>query len=190
MKMVYGLGNPGKRYEYTRHNIGFLVADFLSDKWRIPMKPAGGEMVCGRGRILRVQVVLAKPLTYMNLSGIPLKALNLDAQDLIVIHDDMDIPQGAVRVKQGGGTGGHKGLESILSVLGDRQFIRIRCGIGRPEDGCDPSDYVLGLFSKEDIPLVREQIHDAASAVEMCLTEGVAKAMNTFNRRDRVNPEA
>lgn len=189
MKLIYGLGNPGRRYEYTRHNIGFLVADLLSDKWRIPMKPAGGELVCGKGTIERVQVVLAKPQTYMNLSGIPLKGLHIEAEDLIVIHDDLDIPEGAVRVKQGGGTGGHKGLVSIQSVLGDDQFIRIRCGIGRPADGCDAREYVLDLIPKEDIQLVREQIHDAASAVEMCLREGVVKAMNTFNRRDKVNPE-
>lgn len=189
MKVIYGLGNPGKRYEYTRHNIGFLVADFLADKWRIPMKPAGVELVGGKGTILKVQVMLAKPQTYMNLSGEPLRGRKMEAEDLIVVHDDMDLPAGSVRVKQGGGTGGHKGLESIFGALGDNRFIRIRCGIGRPEDGCDPTDYVLGLFPKEDIDLLREQIYDAASAVEMCLKQGVVKAMNTFNRRDKTLPE-
>ncbi|HQG30885.1 MAG TPA: aminoacyl-tRNA hydrolase [Deltaproteobacteria bacterium] len=189
MKLIYGLGNPGKRYEYTRHNIGFLVADFLADKWRIPMKPAGGELVCGKGQIMKVPVVLAKPQTYMNLSGEPLRGRKIAAEDLIVIHDDLDLPAGTVRVKQGGGTGGHKGLESVFSALGDNGFVRIRCGIGRPFDGCDASDYVLGIFPKEDIDLVKEQIFDAASAVEMCLKEGVVKAMNTFNRRDKTTPE-
>jgi len=133
--------------------------------------------------------VLAKPQTYMNLSGEPLRGRKIAAEDLIVIHDDLDLPAGTVRVKQGGGTGGHKGLESVFSALGDNGFVRIRCGIGRPFDGCDASDYVLGLFPKEDIDLVKEQIFDAASAVEMCLKEGVVKAMNTFNRRDKTTPE-
>ncbi len=185
MKLIYGLGNPGRRYEYTRHNIGFLVADFLASKMGIPLKKAGSDMVCGKGVFRRVPVMIAKPQTFMNLSGTPLKNMSLDPEDFIVIHDDMDLPAGTVRVKFGGGTGGHKGLDSIVDSFGGGMFIRIRCGIGRPEDGCDPSDYVLGLCPEQDLPSVRKQIEDAASAVEICLREGHVRAMNLFNRRPR-----
>ncbi len=190
MKIIYGLGNPGRRYANTRHNIGFLVADFLSSKWRIPLTYGTGELVCGKGTARRTPVLIAKPQTYMNLSGMPLRKLSFELEDLIVIHDDMDIPAGKVRVKLGGGTGGHKGLDSITSAIEADGYVRIRCGIGRPEDGSDPSDYVLGAFTGEELPVVRKQIEDAASAVEMCLREGVAKAMNTFNKRDRENKDS
>ncbi len=189
MKVIYGLGNPGKQYEYTRHNIGFLVADSLSEKWRIPLKSATNELICGKGNAQKSQVLIAKPQTYMNLSGGPLRRFNLDPLDLIVIHDDMDLPTWDVRVKLGGGTGGHKGLESILAALGSDNFIRIRCGIGRPEAFMDPSDYVLGLFPLEGIPDLKGQIESAASAIELCLREGHVKAMNMFNRRKKTTPE-
>ncbi len=190
MKIIYGLGNPGRRYANTRHNIGFMVADFLSSKWRIPFKSGTDELVFGKGTAQRAPVMLAKPQTYMNLSGMPLKRLSFELEDLIVIHDDMDIPAGKVRVKQGGGAGGHKGLDSITCSIGADGYVRIRCGIGRPEDGSDPKDYVLGEYTQEDLPWVKKQIEDAASAVEMCLREGVAKAMNTFNRREKENRDS
>jgi PTH1 family peptidyl-tRNA hydrolase len=188
MKLIYGLGNPGDQYKYTRHNIGFLVADFLSEKWHIPLKKSRDRMLCGKGLVDRVPVMLAKPYTYMNLSGEPLRGMNMDAGDLIVIHDDMDIPSGQVRVKSGGGSGGHKGLISLVEALSDNGFVRIRCGIGRPVDSCDPKDYVLGRFTQEDLPVIRSQIEDAASAVEMCLRDGLTRAMNVYNRRDRDIP--
>lgn len=132
--------------------------------------------------------MIAKPYTYMNLSGEPLKTMNIDPGDLIVIHDDMDIPFGLVRVKSGGGTGGHKGLISLVDALSGGGFVRVRCGIGRPGISCDASDYVLGHFAKEDLSVVRSQIEDAASAVEMCLRDGVTRAMNVYNRRERDIP--
>jgi PTH1 family peptidyl-tRNA hydrolase len=187
MKVIYGLGNPGRQYEYTRHNIGFLVADFLSEKWRIPLRSLTGELICGKGNAQKSQVLIAKPQTYMNLSGGPLRRFSLDPGDLIVVHDDMDLPRWDVRVKLGGGTGGHKGLESIIAALGTDSFLRVRCGIGRPDTFMDPSDYVLGLFPVEGIEDLKRQIGTAASAVELCLREGHAKAMNVFNRR-RNNP--
>ena len=188
MKLIYGLGNPGDQYKYTRHNIGFLVVDYLSEKWRIPLKRRKNRIVCGEGLVDRIPVMLAKPHTYMNLSGEPLKTASIDPGNLIVIHDDMDIPCGQVRVKSGGGTGGHKGLISIVEALSDEGFIRIRCGIGRPGNGCDPKDYVLGLFTREDLPAVGSQIEDAAAAVELCVRGEVTKAMNVYNRRDRDIP--
>jgi len=114
--------------------------------------------------------------------------MNIDPGDLIVIHDDMDIPFGLVRVKSGGGTGGHKGLISVVEALSGGGFVRVRCGIGRPGISCDASDYVLGHFAKEDLSVVRSQIEDAASAVEMCLRDGVTRAMNVYNRRDKDIP--
>lgn len=188
MKLIYGLGNPGRHYASTRHNIGFLVADFLARKWRISLKASSHEVASGKGMIMRVPVTIAKPCTYMNLSGVPLKGMNIQAEDLIVIHDDMDLPAGSLRVKMGGGTGGHKGLESVQGALGDNGFIRIRCGIGRPPEGMDPSDYVLEVFSQEDLPLVSRQLETGAAAVETCLRDGHVKAMNTFNRKEKEPP--
>ncbi len=185
MKLIYGLGNPGRQYAFTRHNIGFLVADFLCRKWRISLKATSREFASGKGLIMRVPVTIAKPCTYMNLSGVPLKGLGIEAEDLIVIHDDMDLPAGSLRVKVGGGTGGHRGLESVQGALGDNGFIRIRCGIGRPPDGMDPSDYVLEAFPEEDLPLVRKQLETGTAAIEMCLRDGHVKAMNSFNRKEK-----
>jgi len=105
----------------------------------------------------------------------------------MVIHDDLDIDFGKIRVKSGGGTGGHKGLDSIIAVVGSGDFTRIRCGIGRPANGCDPSDYVLGQFTNEEMPFVKEQINSAAKAAQMCLKEGVVASMNAFNRREKDN---
>ena len=184
MKMIYGLGNPGECYKLTRHNIGFMVVDSLSETWHIPIRNVRTDIAYGKGQIDKVAVMLAKPYTYMNLSGIPLGVLDIKPENLIVIHDDMDIDFGKIRVKAGGGTGGHKGLESIIQEIGSEDFIRIRCGIGRPAKGCDPSDYVLGQFANEVMPVVKKQINDASKATRMCLTEGFVKAMNAFNRRD------
>jgi len=185
MKVIYGLGNPGSNYERTRHNVGFMVVDHLARKWGIPLRKKKADVLSGTGRIEGVEAMLAKPQTFMNLSGLPLNPLHIDAPDLIVIHDDMDIPLGQVRVKTGGGTGGHKGLISIKGALSTGDFIRVRFGIGRPPERWDPSDYVLGRFPKEDLDTVQEQIVMAASAVELCLKGEVTKAMNTFNKREK-----
>ncbi len=184
MKMVYGLGNPGSRYEHTRHNVGFMVVDHLARKWGVSVKKKKADTLCGEGRVGGTPAVLAKPQTFMNLSGIPLGPLHAEAQDLIVIHDDMDIPFGQVRVKTSGGTGGHKGLESIKGALGTGDFLRVRFGIGRPPGDMDPSDYVLQDISKDDRKLLAELIEKAASAVELCLKGEVTRAMNTFNKRE------
>jgi len=183
MKLIYGLGNPGGRYERNRHNVGFMVVDHIARKWGISVKRMKVDVLCGSGRVAGVETTLAKPQTFMNLSGAPLRMLHVDAEDLVVIHDDMDIPFGQVRIKKSGGTGGHKGLESIRGALGTGEFLRVRFGIGRPPGDMDTSDYVL-----EDIPPVDreglvEQIEKAASAVELCVRGEVTRAMNAFNRR-------
>lgn len=185
MKIVYGLGNPGNKYLLTRHNIGFMVADLLARECAVDFKKKSSGMLAGRGEIDGVGVLLAKPITYMNLSGQPLAYLSFKTADLIVIHDDLDIPFGQVRVKMGGGTGGHKGLVSILSALGDDGFVRIRCGIGRPAGEMDPADYVLQEFAKQEREILADEIARAAEAVRICLTAGAQKAMNSFNRRGK-----
>jgi peptidyl-tRNA hydrolase, PTH1 family len=189
MKVIYGLGNPGRRYELTRHNVGFMVVDHMSRKWGIPMKKQKADVIFGTGRVTGIDAMLAQPQTFMNLSGEPLGTLYIKAEDLIVIHDDMDIPLGQVRVKTGGGTGGHKGLVSIKAALGTGDFLRIRFGIGRPPEAWDPSDYVLGRFAKEDHDTVQEQIVMAAEAVELCLKGEVTRAMNSYNKRGSVKAE-
>ncbi len=188
MKVIYGLGNPGRRYELTRHNVGFMVADHLSKKWGIPVKKKKADVLFGIGKIARIEVMLAKPQTYMNLSGLPLNPLGIEQEDLIVIHDDMDIPLGQVRVKKSGGTGGHKGLDSIKGALCSGGFIRVRFGIGRPPEGWDPSDYVLEPFPGDEHNIVQDQIEKAAAAVELCLKGEVTKAMNAFNKRAKDTP--
>lgn len=184
MKIIYGLGNPGRSYERNRHNVGFMVVDHLAKKWGISLKRKKAQVLFGAGKAAGVEVMLAKPQTYMNLSGLPLDPLHVDAGDLIVIHDDMDIPFGQVRIKKSGGTGGHRGLESIRGVLCTGDFIRIRVGIGRPPSDMDPSDYVLVDIPHHDRDILSGQIDKAAAAVEMCLKGEVAMAMNTFNRRE------
>jgi PTH1 family peptidyl-tRNA hydrolase len=139
MKLIYGLGNPGGRYERNRHNVGFMVVDHIARKWGISVKRMKGDVLCGSGRVAGVETTLAKPQPFMNLSGAPLRMLHVDAEDLVVIHDDMDIPFGQVRIKKSGGTGGHKGLESIRGALGTGEFLRVRFGIGRPPGDMDPT---------------------------------------------------
>lgn len=181
---MYGLGNPGAKYLMTRHNMGFMVADLLAREYDIMLKKKASGMHAGIGRIDGIGVTLAKPFSYMNLSGEPLRQLSFKPADLIVIHDDLDIPFGQVRVKFGGGTGGHKGLMSITTALGTPDFIRIRCGIGRPAAEQDPADYVLEVFAPSQMDILSDAIGRAAGAVRACLTGGVEKAMNVFNRRE------
>jgi PTH1 family peptidyl-tRNA hydrolase len=191
MKLIYGLGNPGAKYRLTRHNMGFMVADLLAREYDILPKKKASGMLSGIGRIDGIAVMLAKPVSYMNLSGEPLAQLSFKPADLIVIHDDLDIPFGQVRVKFGGGTGGHKGLGSIAGTLGTPDFVRIRCGIGRPAEGHDPADYVLEEFAPTQMDMLSDEIARAAEAVRTCLRDGAQKAMNLFNQRadkDTVSP--
>lgn len=181
MKLIYGLGNPGAKYQMTRHNIGFMVVDLLAGEYGIEIRKKASNVLYGRGTIEGMNAMLAKPQAYMNMSGLPLSSLIIKPGDLIVVHDDLDIPFGQLRVKDRGGTGGHKGIESIRSVLASEEFIRIRCGIGRPPDGMEGSDYVLSRFSAEEMKILSEEISNAAMAVIECMKNGPAAAMNRFN---------
>jgi PTH1 family peptidyl-tRNA hydrolase len=173
--VVVGLGNPGRSYERTRHNVGFLVVDELASRhggsWRKRKKAEAAPINPGAQ-----EVTLLKPTTFMNNSGSAL--VGHGAEDLIVVHDDLDLPEGDVRVKVGGGAGGHNGLRSITQRLG-ADFVRVRVGIGRPPPGMSTTDYVLGKMDSA----VRDAIPRAADAVEAVVEEGPQAAMNRFNVR-------
>jgi PTH1 family peptidyl-tRNA hydrolase len=188
MKLIVGLGNPGKAYANNRHNVGFRCLDRLASEHRIPVKERRLRLkplkaVFGRGEVEGTPVVLAKPRTFMNLSGKAVAQLvrrfDVSPGDLIVIHDDMDLPPGKIRIRPGGGAGGHKGMASIIESLGTGEFARVRIGIGRP-DGDDVS-YVLGDFNPEEKDVVSEAVGQAAEAVRCILTDGIESAMNRYN---------
>ena len=187
MKLIVGLGNPGKAYAGNRHNIGFRCINSLARLHAISTKQRQCQAQVGTGQIAGTLVVLAKPRTYMNLSGKSLKSLmqrfRAGPDDIVVIHDDLDLPLGKIRLYQGGGSGGHKGLESIISCLESRDFLRIRVGIGRPSEGDDPVDYVLGNFTPAEEKVIAETVTRVSQAIACLLEEGVQAAMNSFNQR-------
>lgn len=170
-----GLGNPGPRYELTRHNAGFLVVDNLAEKHRIKLSQQKNVSLCGQGEIEGCQVLIAKPSTYMNHSGKAakalLKALNIRAERLIVVHDDIDLPLGKIRKKSSGGDGGQRGIRSIAETINTDRFHRIRIGIGRPENRDDVVDYVLSPFEKGDFRIFDDVIEQAIRMVELTLVE-------------------
>lgn len=186
MKLVVGLGNPGREYEETRHNAGFLVVDYLACSEGLAFAASDFHAALARGRVTGEEVLLAKPQTYMNLSGLAVCALvrwyKLDpSKDLLVVSDDLDLPLGRLRLRARGSHGGHRGLLSIISELGTSDFARLRLGIGRPENGDDAKDKVLGVFSEEEGRILDEVIAAAAAAIRTWLTEGVEAAMNRHN---------
>ncbi len=188
MKLIVGLGNPGELYLRTRHNIGFRCVDLLSEKHKIPLSSFGEGALFGRGRIRGEEVILAKPQTFMNSSGRAVKGLlarfALSPSDLLVIYDDVDLPIGQLRIRKRGGSGGHKGLESLISSLGTEEFPRLRIGIrppGKESRGLRRPEFVLSPFSPDEEELMEIVIHKAAEAVECFLEEGAEAAMNKFN---------
>jgi len=186
--LVAGLGNPGPRYVDTRHNVGFLVVDRLARRAMVSVDSDKAGAKVTKARVADQPVVLAKPWTYMNRSGEPTQSLaaffKLDPEQVIVVHDDLDLPFGDVRVKKGGGHGGHNGLRDIAKHLG-RDHLRVRCGIGRPPEGWDTANYVLGRWTSEEASSLAEVVDTAADATEAILREGADAAMNRFNARDR-----
>jgi len=185
--LVVGLGNPGKEYRNTRHNLGFLVLDKLAQGMAVAFchRPLL-EVEIGVGELLSQSVVLAKPLTYMNLSGRSVAAVMKffrleDPQQLIVIHDDLDIPLGKIKIKSGGGSGGHKGVQSVIDLLGATEFLRIRLGIGLAERPIDVVDHVLAPFAVEDQDAVQRMLGEASRAVRMIINDGSDRAMSFFH---------
>jgi PTH1 family peptidyl-tRNA hydrolase len=185
--IVAGLGNPGKKYDRTRHNAGFLAVDELGTRLGIALTQERHQSLVGRGRIEADEIVLAKPQTFMNLSGTAVSSLLRDGyltpESLIVVHDELDLPVGTVRVKKGGGHGGHNGLRSLIEQLGTGDFSRVRIGIGRPEPGRDTADYVLAPFPAGERAVVAEAVQNAANAVLLIVSEGMTRAMNQFNQK-------
>ena len=185
MKLIVGLGNPGREYELTRHNIGFMVIDELAKRWNISLNEQKFKGVFGAGFVNGEKVILLKPLTYMNLSGESIRPLmdyyKIDVEDFVVMYDDLDIPVGKLRLRMKGSAGGHNGVKSTISHLGTQEFQRIRMGIDRPKNGMKVVDYVLGRFTSEEIPDVNHSIEKAADACEEWLNKPFLQIMNTFN---------
>lgn len=185
MKMIIGLGNPGKQYEKTRHNIGFHVIDELADRLNatsMQSKFNGMYSVIHRPE---GKVMIVKPLTYMNLSGECVRPLmdyyNIEIDDIIVIYDDLDFNPGELKLRQKGSAGGHNGMKSLIAHLGTDKFKRIRMGIGRPTGGMKVADYVLSTFGKEEQPLIEEMVNKSAEACLEWLDKSFLEVMNEFN---------
>jgi len=184
--VVVGLGNPGSRYTGTRHNIGFAVLDELAARCRVEFKERRNYRVA-RGSMKDVDTVFLEPLTFMNRSGLALaeafRRYPLSSECLVVVHDDLDIDTGRVKVKSGGGPGGHKGVESIIQSLGTKDFTRVKIGIGRAAPEEPVEHYVLRRFRKDEMDAVGPAVSRAVEAIEFIVTEGPEAAMNMVNRR-------
>lgn len=185
MKLIFGLGNPGDRYSATRHNIGFMAVDKLATRKNKIIGTLKKKNLTAKCLIDQEEVILAKPRTFMNLSGEAVTSLasffKIDAENIIVIHDDLDLDFGRIKIKIGGGHGGHNGIRSIVSYLGSGDFTRIKIGIGRPQTGGDISGYVLNPFSVEEKGDLDRILERSAEAAEAVVREGALKAMNRFN---------
>jgi PTH1 family peptidyl-tRNA hydrolase len=183
--LIAGLGNPGAEYAGNRHNSGFMVADVLAARMGARFKRDRSRAVVATGRLAGSAVTLAKPQTFMNLSGGPVAALRtfykVPPERIVVIHDELDIPFEAIRLKQDGGDSGHNGLRSVSAALGTRDYLRVRVGIGRPPGRMDPADFVLRDFSAAERKLLPLVLERAADAVETLLRHGLAAAQNEFH---------
>jgi PTH1 family peptidyl-tRNA hydrolase len=189
VKLIVGLGNPGIEYQFTPHNLGFLTLDRIAGSRRVEIRNRQCRALTARTTIGSEAVVLAKPETYMNLSGLAVRELAAELQvdvksDLIVIYDELDLPLGTIRIRQRGSSAGHNGMESILGALGSDEFLRVRLGIAPARKVVDGVKYVLTPFRKGQLKVVDEILDTAAQAVETIVTEGAAAAMNRFNRKN------
>jgi PTH1 family peptidyl-tRNA hydrolase len=200
VKLIVGLGNPGIEYQFTPHNAGFLAIDRLAEQSGVTVANRRGRALTARARVAGTDVLLAKPETFMNLSGLSVAALLRELEipvpsaDLIVLYDELAIPLGQLRIRERGSAGGHNGVKSISSVLGTEEWTRVRIGVGKQpttsgrEIKAGGTDYLLSPLRKMELGVLDEVLDDAARAVEMVLRDGVAKAMNEFNRK--VNGDA
>ena len=185
LRMVIGLGNPGEAYSRTRHNTGFMVVDALADAYTIPLNKTKYDTVFGRGTIEGMDVLLTKPMAYMNRSGFPVQRLahyfRILREDLLVVHDDIDLAIGRLKIKEKGGDAGHKGIRSMMNAFGGGDFTRLRVGVGRSESDTSASDHVLGTFRTEEKEIMEIIIKRAMDAVVSTLSKGIAEGMNRFN---------
>lgn len=184
-QLIVGLGNPGAAYRLTRHNVGYMVVDRLALRHGISLDKQRFKSVFGSGKVDGRHVILAKPMTFMNLSGPSVRDLatsfDLDTENVLVIHDDIDVVFGKIKIKEKGGDGGHNGVRSLIVAWGSDEFVRIRIGIGRPQMDNDVSAYVLGRFDAEQEKQLSDVISTAEHAVKTVLVEGVSEAMNRFH---------
>lgn len=186
MKCIVGLGNPGKQYEHTRHNIGFEVIEELSRLFTIPLDQSKHKGLYGIGFYKGEKVLLLKPLTYMNLSGEAIRAVidyyQIDIEDVVIIYDDLDLPAGKIRLRQKGSAGGHNGIKSTIAHLGTQEFNRIRIGIDRPPKGMKVPDYVLSRFLTEEKTPIIDAVKKGAAACDMWLEKPFLQVMNEYNQ--------
>jgi PTH1 family peptidyl-tRNA hydrolase len=193
MKLIVGLGNPGDRYAETRHNVGFQVVAQLASRSGISLKKKGYQGLYGTGRLLGQEVTLLLPQTFMNLSGASVgsacRSLGLAPGDLIVVHDDIDLDFGVMKIKTGGGHGGQNGIRHIREVLGSGDFVRVKVGVGRPVGHPDVSSHVLSRFNASERKSLQMVLSSVADSVEMILDKGVPNAMNAFNNKKLMHNE-
>ncbi len=184
MWLIVGLGNPGRKYAKTRHNIGFMVVEDIAERYNITFVRSKDGYKIGRGSIEGHQVFLLEPLLYMNRSGPVVHAVSrkhaIQTEHIIAVHDDLDMACGKLRIRKTGSSGGHRGIESIMVTMGSRHFVRVKIGIGR-DSGMPPEDYVLSTFKRSEIVTMKDAIRRAADAVCSIVTEGIDRAMNTYN---------
>jgi len=194
MKLIVGLGNPGRRYRGTRHNVGWEVISRLARRAGITVDEDEGFSEVGRGSIKGIRVLLARPQTYVNVSGAAVRDLRrrhrVSPQDIIVVVDDLDLPLGRIRLRPGGSAGGHNGLKSIIDALGTTEFPRLRVGIGRPPAGIDPAEHVLTRFGPDEQAALDGALERAAEALEVAVVSGIAAAMNRFNAKTRQDEDS
>lgn len=187
MRLIVGLGNPGPEYQWTPHNLGFLAVDELANRSGIRVERPEGKALVGRGKIAGEEVVLAKPQTFMNLSGISVRELlgkyELGPEDLLVVFDERDLPSGMIRIGERGSPGTHNGAKSVTSSVGTQEFARLRLGCGPDHPVNDLAAYVLRPMKKPELEAAAEMLAEAGDAVELMLKEGIAAAMNKYNRK-------
>lgn len=191
VKIIVGLGNPGPRYAQTRHNAGFWVIDYLSKCWNIPLTGKKFKAILGEGMFRGEKVILVQPQTYMNKSGESVRAImdywRVDLEDLLVIFDDLSLPAAQIRLKGQGSSGGHRGMQNIIDLLGTGQFPRLRLGIGSTPEYMDTADYVLANIPKSEWESYEKAVIECVNAVELWLGSGIDQAMNKANaKQDRL----
>ena len=189
MRLIVGLGNPDPEYQWTPHNLGFMAVDELANRNGIRVERPEGKALVGRGKIAGEEVLLAKPQTYMNLSGISVRELlgkyELDVKDLLVLWDEAQLPWGTIRVHHDGSAGSHNGAKSVISSVGTQEFARLRLGCAPDHPLSSRKEYVLRPMKKAELEVAAEMIADAGDAVELMLTKGIEAAMAKYNRRER-----
>jgi PTH1 family peptidyl-tRNA hydrolase len=193
MRLIVGLGNPDPEYQWTPHNLGFMAVDELANRHGIRVERPEGKALAGRGKIAGEEVILAKPQTYMNLSGISVRELlgkyELDVKDLLVMWDEAQLPLGTIRIHPEGSAGSHNGAKSVIGAVGTEEFARLRLGCGLDHEVSSRKEYVLRPMKKAELEVAAEMLGEAGDAVEMILSQGIDAAMNKYNRRKLPPPE-